>query len=465
MSQDTLALLKQLSFLQGLPDDLLKRLVARLQEASFAADTPIIKRGQSGDSMYLLVEGEVRIPVSEPDRKHAVQLTKGQIFGEMALLTGAPRSADVVATQDCRCLVFPKEAMDDLMKSHPQVARMLTGILSDRLIRSGKLPSVGKYKLLGEMARGGMAVVYEGFHPELERPVAIKMLHHELVYHPTFGARFRAEARLIAHLRHPHIVEVFDTEEVFATFFIIMEKLKGIDLKSTLEARGKLSYEEARSILRQLASALLFAHRRGVVHRDVKPSNIMLSPEENVKLMDFGIAKAPDELIDDDEVEEQELLVAMGTPHYMSPEQHLGRPVDGRSDIYSLGLVLYTMLSGSLPFDVGKERVGHSTAMKIIHQQKQARGPLSLKEIDPQVPDDLALVVRRATQLSPADRFSSCQEILDLLERSETSGHLLGDFMTSTLSVVYPHGQHEAVSRLLQECKQELRQVEDILII
>ena len=206
-----------------------ERLAALVQLRNFAPGDIILRRGDPGDSMFIVRTGQVFVPVLDENGKQQflVQLSARHIFGEMALLTGEPRTADVVAGSDCSCITIPRETLLPLLSEHPSVASFLTEILGKRLMEQGGVRQVGKYKLVGEIARGGMAVVYEGIHPTLGRPVAIKMLSHALVYQRHFADRFRNEARIIGSLRHPGIVEVFDCEEAYATIFIIMEKLAG----------------------------------------------------------------------------------------------------------------------------------------------------------------------------------------------------------------------------------------------
>ena len=171
------------------------------------------------------------------------------------------------------------------------------------------------------------------------------MLSHSLVYESDFVQRFQQEARLIADLNHDHILQVFDAESAYATFFIVMEKLKGIDLVDLIQKHGKLTPEQTRDILFQVAKALDYAHNKGVVHRDIKPANIFVEENGNVKLTDFGIASSPG-LAQDNEVDPG----IHGTPGFLAPEVIMGHVSDGRVDIYALGVVAYAMLTGHLPF-------------------------------------------------------------------------------------------------------------------
>ncbi|MEM7355530.1 MAG: cyclic nucleotide-binding domain-containing protein, partial [Acidobacteriota bacterium] len=289
---DIAAFLKQVPVFQGLSQESAERLARETLVQRYTEGTVIVRRGTPGDCMYLLADGKVQIPVFDQEGRQlfVAQLGAKQIFGEMALLTGETRNADVIAVTDCTCIVFPRDAVDRLIRQHADVAQFLTAILGERLVRSGTIRHVGKYRLLSEAGRGGNSIVYHGIHPSLERAVAIKMLSHRVAYRPRFRARFQNEAKIISRLRHPNIVEVYDTEDAFATFFIIMERLAGKSLDVLAETGKRFTFPQIRNVIRQVASALAFAHNHGVVHRDIRPSNIVLSPEGKVKLTDFGLA-------------------------------------------------------------------------------------------------------------------------------------------------------------------------------
>src|SRR6266571_1099410 len=216
--------------------------------------------------------------------------------------------------------IIEKEGFHKITRETPSLARFLTQILADRLTEGGFMASktIGKYQLLGELGRGGMSVVYNAVHTSLNRPVAVKMLNHELAFDERFRASFQQEARVIAGLSHENIVQVYDTEQAYATYFIMMEFIAGTSLAKLIEASGRFPGSQARDILIQMCRALGFAHDRGIVHRDVKPSNVIMTPDGRVKLMDFGLAQvqATEAKPDDEEV--------VGTVEYMSPEQIRG---------------------------------------------------------------------------------------------------------------------------------------------
>ncbi len=435
---DIAAFLTDIEGFDALGREAALRLVAHVVEQEFKKGSHILKKGDPGDCMYVLISGRVEIPIYEPDgrEKLVVRLGPRQMFGEMALLTGESRTADVFAASNCRCIKLYRDVVEELIAEFPEVAQLLTAILGERLLRSGHIRQIGKYKLTGELGRGSMSIVYEGIHPELERTVAIKMLSHELVCRTNFRDHFRNEAKIISRLRHPHIVEVFDTEQAYATLFIVMERLHGIPLDAWIEDRGPLGPDEARDILRQVASALAAAHRQGIVHRDVKPSNIMISTEGLVKLTDFGLALD----LHGGSADQMEQPFS-GTPAYMAPEQIEGGQIDGRTDIYSLGIMAFELITGRQPF-TGP-----------IHQVLQAHCDQAVPEFRSScvdLPADLEEVVRRATAKDPKARFASCDEIHQLLSGDVSSVGL----STRTLTFVFDPRRTAEVERLIETCRE-----------
>ena len=252
-----------------------------------------------------------------------------------------------------------------------------------------------------------MAMVYRAQDTLLNRPVAIKTLYPELSADPQFVEGFRREAQAAANLSHPNIVPVFDWGEDNGTYFIVMELIDGTSLADMLRGGRTLTASHSASLMAQVAAALGYAHRNGVVHRDVKPGNILIASDGQVKVTDFGIAQAMS--VEDQLAEEGSV---MGTATYFSPEQAEGAPVDGRSDIYSLGVVLYEMLAGRPPF-IGDSPVAVSTQ----HVHGTVAPPT---EFNSTIPSDLQAIVMEALAKSPDQRYQSAEDLRsDLMRFSE----------------------------------------------
>ena len=274
----------------------------------------------------------------------------------------------------------------------------MTDHLRDRLVAA-----VGDHYLIeAELGRGGMAAVYQALDLRLHRRVAIKVLPPDLAFNPSVRSRFLREAQMAAALTHPNIVPIYTVDEVEGVVFFVMALVDGESVSARLRREGSLPVEEVRTIVSQVADALDFAHRQGVVHRDIKPDNILLDRGTRRPMVtDFGIARAA--------AEEQRLTVtgmAVGTPAYMSPEQAMGdRDVDGRSDIYSLGIVAYQMLAGETPF-----KATNTPAMLMKHVSEP---PPPLRGRRHDLPSSLASAVERSLAKRPEDRFASGGEMRD----------------------------------------------------
>jgi serine/threonine protein kinase len=260
----------------------------------------------------------------------------------------------------------------------------------------------GRYELRELLGRGGMAEVYLGLDRVLQRPVAVKVLGGWLGDDDRFVERFRREALAAARLSHPDLVAVYDTGSDDGVHYIVMEHVPGETLGDVLRREGRLPAERATVIARSVARALAVAHAAGIVHRDVKPANVMLAPGGRTKVMDLGIART---------LEGESLTRTtsiLGSPNYLSPEQARGETVDARSDIYSLGCVLYEMLSGRPPFDAESPV---AVAYKHVHED-----PPLPSAIEPSVPAALDAVTLRAMAKDPDERFRSAEELADALD-------------------------------------------------
>lgn len=259
-----------------------------------------------------------------------------------------------------------------------------------------------RYRLKEKLGSGGMAEVYLADDLLLNREVAVKVLHAQFAADPAFIQRFRQEAQSAANLNHPNIVNIYDWGNEGELYYIVMEYVEGRDLKEILRTEGRLLPERAAEIAAEVCAALQFAHRSNLVHRDIKPHNIFITNIGQVKVMDFGIAR------EGNGGGITQTGVVMGTPQYISPEQAQGLAVDARSDIYSLGVVLYEMLTGQVPFD-------DPNPVTITYKQVQ-EDPTPPAVIDPEIPATLEAIVMKAMSKNPANRFQNAQEMkADLL--------------------------------------------------
>jgi len=274
--------------------------------------------------------------------------------------------------------------------------------------------NIGRHQIVSVLGQGGMGTVYAAYDPNFQRNIAIKVLPPTFSHQPEIRARFEREARTIAALEHPTIVPVYDFGQENGQLYIVMRLLSGESLAERLN-KGPLSLDEVKRILRSLASALDYAHSRGVIHRDLKPGNILFDEEENAFLSDFGIAK----LVLDTSIN---LTGAgmVGTPAYMSPEQVQGdREIDGRSDIYSLGVLLFYMLAGELPFQA-------DTAARLMFKHVTDPVP-SLHNLRPDLPEGVDRVIRQAMAKSPDARFATAAALVDAFDALLVSGdNLIG---------------------------------------
>ena len=265
------------------------------------------------------------------------------------------------------------------------------------------LERIGNCRIVEEVASGGMAVVYRAVQDPLGRTVAIKALKSSAAAEENVSTRFEREAKSLAMLQHENIIHVYDFHHERGALFIVMEYVQGIDLYDLLEKCGRLPYDVATIIAMQVARALDYVHYRGIIHRDIKPANVMVARAGGVKVMDFGIAR------DASQGDLTEAGTGIGTPAYMSPEQVLGDKLDARSDIFSLGVVLYQMLTGKKPFVEDEKR----SAMHKIRLEKHE----SARKVNPEIPRELERIIDKCLEKQPRDRWRTAQHMVLALER------------------------------------------------
>lgn len=262
-----------------------------------------------------------------------------------------------------------------------------------------------RYRAIEKIGSGGMAEVYKAVDEVLGRTVAVKVLHPRYASEPNFVARFRQEAQAAANLSHPSIVNIYDWGRDDETYYIVMEYVNGTDLKSLVEQRGAMDPVKVAEYGMQACAALAVAHGYDIIHRDIKPHNIVITPDGTVKVMDFGIARAGNTTM-------TQTGSVLGTAQYISPEQAQGRALGPASDLYSLGVTLYELATGRLPFDADTPV---AVALKQVNEQ-----PVPPRQIRPSVPASLEAVIMKAMRKNPAERYQSASEMRDDLKRVVT---------------------------------------------
>ncbi len=282
----------------------------------------------------------------------------------------------------------------------------------------------GRYELHRRLGRGGMAEVFLARDQLLDRPVAVKVLFPEFATDPAFVERFRREATAAANLNHPNIVGVYDWGEADGTYFIVMEYVDGRSLSEILRAEGPLHPDRVADVGADVAAALGFAHRNGVVHRDVKPGNVLLTQAGQVKVADFGIARAIATSTDDNLTQ---VGTVMGTATYFSPEQARGEPVDPRSDIYSLGCVLYELVLGRPPF-AGDSPV----AIAYKHVQES---PIPPRQVNVDIPEAVEAIILKCLAKNPVNRYPSAEDLRADLRRFREGHRILAEPVMPTTTI------------------------------
>jgi serine/threonine protein kinase len=285
----------------------------------------------------------------------------------MAIFTGEPRRAHVDAETDMKLWSINRDQFDTMCETYPDLRGFLTDLITRRFSseRMTADRTIGKYVITEILGRGGYSNVYRGIHASLNMPVAIKMLNHDMAMDPDFSEKFRNEAKTIARLNHENIIKVYDIEELYRTIFIIMEYLEGVPLDYVLEKMERLPLRRALDIL------------------DIKPGNIFIQPDNTTKIVDFGLAVRPG-TVDD--------LCWPGSILYAPPEKIQGEPVDERSDIYSLGITTYEMVTGQRPF-----AENDPAKVMSLHVNKNVPDP---RRLVPDLPEEMSDFILRATKAS-----------------------------------------------------------------
>ncbi len=331
----------------------LDALLQRMPAWEYVKDEFLIRMGDPGDDLVVILSGSAQafIHRNAADRTIVGSFAPGDIVGEIAVLTGEARTADVIAQTNVRALRLAAADFYALAHLHPEIRVLLTNIVADHLGQAtfdglgGK--TIRGYQVRRRIARGGMGIVYEAARLDNGDTVALKMMNHRLLYRPGAVQWFRDEADALGRLRHPSIARLYEHFAAYGTQFLVMEYCEGPTLAQVLEECGWLDEDVVRSIVGQLAEALRYIHSRGLIHHDLKPSNVIVGPSGLIKLLDFGLVR-PDPTVavaaEFSSVTSEPAL--LGTPQYMAPEQFGSGAVDRRIDLYGLACVAYEALAG-----------------------------------------------------------------------------------------------------------------------
>lgn len=432
----------------GLPADVLARVTSVLAHQELAPGEVLMRQDEPGDALFILEFGTLRVTIADAEGNVAIERTveAPAIVGEMALITGERRSATVTAVVATKVLRMEKPEFTRLCAEHPQTAVFLTCLVGERLLENKGIRRVGKYQVVGRLGSGGVATVFEAIHPGLGHAVALKMLSHALVFDPSFSDHFGKEGRLVAQLNHDNIVRVLDTEEAYGTRFIVMEKLSGDLLDHLIKRSEKLPWPQVRRILVEIAEALAYSHARGLIHRDIKPANVFMTEDKRVKLLDFGIAVEAGLAEDEDGK-------IVGTPYYMSPEQILGHELDGRADLYALGVLAYELCTHELPFVADSVQGVFAKQLTVEMPDPRLR--------DPDIPDDIVEFIRKSTQKRKEDRYAGCAEAADALRNSAESDARTPLEM-SNFAVTYLPSRRVQVQQIMREAFDRLRKLRGV---
>ena len=352
------------------------------------------------ETAYIIQRGSCLVIVERDGQLHPVNhYGQGDIIGGLGILTGEPRRAHVEAETDMDLWVMTKEQFDAMTEKDPALLDFITELVADRLDsrRPTAYRTIGKYVATDIIGRGAFSIVYKGKHKDLNMPVVIKMMRHDMTLYPEFLSSFRSEAKTIAGLSHDHIVKIYDFDERYRTLFIIMEYLKGNSLKEMIFRLREIPPKLASSFLIQICSALAYAHHHGVVHRDINPSNIIVQPNDQIKILDFGLACPAG----------TEDYANTGTAYYMAPEQIDGEPVDQRTDIYALGITAYEMVTGRRPFPEDNVKT-----LLDMHLTRDIPDPTL---IVPDIPDELRSFILKCGRFDPDRRFQNMDQAMTAL--------------------------------------------------
>lgn len=437
---------KLLQFLVGATDNIF---LDELGYRRVKAGERFLVQGTLEDTAYIIQKGTCLSVVEKDGVLHPVgHRGKGDIVGIRALFTGEPRSAHVEAETDLHLWVLNRHQIDNISRSDPELLSLLTEIVARQF--DSKRPvadrEIGKYVATHIIGRGAYSIVYKAVHKALSMPVAIKMMRHNMVIDSSFLSSFHKEARIIASLNHENILNIYDFEERYKTVFIIMEYIEGESLQDLLHRLRVIPPALAVSYLYQICEGLAYAHDKGIIHRDINPANIMVLPDDRIKILDFGLAcrlGTEDEHIG-------------GVLAYQAPELLEGEAASQSSDIYSLGITAYELVTGKKPFDD-----------RAIAEMFRLNTPREIKDpslVSPDVPQELRAFIMKACDPDQGKRFHSVPEAIETLRGAFS--HLAvreskrkDQKRATTIMLRYDETQQAALNRLLSEFSSKISSI------
>lgn len=424
---DAADVLRKTALFAAVPEKVMDELTRLMIRVQVSAGTVLFHEGDPGDALYLVIDGTLNV---EKDGVLIVTRSQGELVGEMALLDDTSRSSDVIAASDATLLKLER---DDFMRLYAESRdlatgffRMLTGKLREgtsRQVENVKERTLafegqqqtstfllrlspgdlfaGRYLIERKCGEGGMGTVFKATDTILRTAVALKILTN--LNSENLLERFKREVIIARKVIHPNACRIHDIAENGGIHYVSMEYLEGETLARVLVQKKRFKVEEALPIFLQTLSALAEIHRTGIVHRDLKPQNIMITPSGRAIIMDFGIAFSAEE-----DLRLTHTGILLGTPHYMSPEQIRGEPVDQRADIYSFGIIMFEMLTGKEPFSGG-------SALAILSAQLNTAIPKPTS-LNPEIPAALEDIVLRTLSKDREQRITTADELIQALQ-------------------------------------------------
>ena len=409
-----------------------------------------IEQGHIGEQAFIIQRGSCLQVVEKDGKLHPVgHLGRGDIVGAISLLTGEPHNFHVEAETDMELWMLGRSLFDDISKENPDLLDFITEIVATRF--DSRRPTadrvIGRYIATDIIGHGAYSIVYRGVHQGLNRPVAIKMMRHNLALDPDFQSTFRNEATIIAAMNHPNIIRIYDIEERFRTLFIIEELAEGQSLKEMLEHLRAIPLKLTVDFLIQICTGLEYAHQKAIIHRDINSSNILVQPDDHVKILDFGLA-CPIGTED---------FASSGTLAYMAPEQIESLALDQRTDIYALGITAFEMITGRRPFPEDSAR-----DLLNMHLECEIPDPCDLL---PDCPASLRNFIMKACRLSPDARYQDAAEALKELNRIGDEIGLPGraakpePLNMASLFLVYEDRQQTEFEKLLESIRSHAKEL------